>query len=88
MAPRKLWSYDHFKRIATVYHLGRHTCTTQLDTKTRNEKIKLAVADRNLRGPAKQVGIEQISQFVEEGTSKVLRWKRKIGLTDAQQKDN
>ena len=64
---KKLIEYDNLRMVATVYHLGEHTCWTKLDNSRRNSLLKKKIGQRQLSGPAKQVGINEISRLIDLG---------------------
>ena len=64
----KLVKYDEILGVATVYHIGDHKCSLQLDINKRNLLIKKRIQERNLLGPAKQLSIQEIAKFIEAGS--------------------
>ena len=64
---KKLVEYDNLRMVATVYHLGEHTCWAKLDNSHRNTLLKKKIGQRQLTGPAKQVGISEISRLIDLG---------------------
>ena len=64
---KKLVEYDPLKQEATVYHIGKHSCWPKPDNKKRYNALRKKISEKNLRGPAKQVGLEQISKYIEDG---------------------
>ena len=64
---KKLVEYDNLQKIATVYHLGEHTCWMCRDNRDRNDMLKKKIEEKKLSGPAKQVGINEISRLIDDG---------------------
>ena len=64
---KKLVEFDSLRMIATVYHLGEHTCWAKLDNTHRNKLLRKKIGERQLSGPAKQVGISEISRLIDLG---------------------
>ena len=64
---KKLVEYDNLHKIATVYHLGEHTCWMHIDNRDRNDMLRRKIEEKKLSGPAKQVGINEISHLIDDG---------------------
>ena len=64
---RKLIEYDHKTHLATVYHLGNHTCSLQLDQIKRNQVLMKRLQEKNPTGSAKEVGLHEIGLLIESG---------------------
>ena len=56
---RKLIEYDYDTQLASVYHLGNHTCSLQLDTMKCNQ-VLMKRLQKNPTGSAKEVGLRKI----------------------------
>ena len=64
---RKLIEYDYETHLATVYHLGNHTCSLQLDQIKRNQVMMKRLQEKNPTGSAKEVGSHEIGLMIELG---------------------
>ena len=62
----KLIEYDYHTQLATVYHLGNHTCSLQLDQIKRNQ-ILMKRLQKNPTGSAKEVSLREIGLLIESG---------------------
>ena len=63
----KLIEYDYHMQLATVYHLGNHTCSLQLDQIKRNQILMKRLQEKNPTGSAKEVGLHEIGLLIESG---------------------
>ena len=64
---KKLVEYDPLSKEATVYHIGQHTCWPKVNRERRTRELRKKIQEKNLRGPAKQVGINEIIRQIDEG---------------------
>ena len=64
---RKLIEYDYKTHLATVYHLGNHTCSLQLDQIKHNQVMMKRLQEKNPTGSAKEVGLREIGLLIESG---------------------
>ena len=64
---RKLIEYDYHTQLATVYHLGNHTCSLQLDQMKRNQILMKRLQEKNPTGSAKEVSLREIGLHIESG---------------------
>ena len=64
---RKLIEYDYNTHFATIYHLGNHTCSLQLDQMKRNQVLMKRLQEKNPTGSAKEVGLREIGLLIESG---------------------
>ena len=64
---KKMIEYDTELQEATVYHIGRHSCWPKVTNQTRTKEIRNKIANKNLRGSAKDVCISQITELIEAG---------------------
>ena len=64
---RKLIEYDYKTHFATVYHLGNHTCSLQLDQIKRYQILMKRLQEKNPTGSAKEVGLREIGLLIELG---------------------
>ena len=60
---RKLIEYDYHTQLATVYHLGNHTCSLQLDQMKRNQILMKRLQEKNPTGSAKEVSLREIGEM-------------------------
>ena len=60
---KKLVEFDYTTEMATVYHLGNHQCWLQVAKTYR----KLRDEDISGNGSAKQIGVEHVMQFIDNG---------------------
>ena len=63
----KLIEYDYDTQLASVYHLGNHTCSLQLDTMKRNQVLMKRLQEKNPTGSAKEVGLCKMGLLIESG---------------------
>ena len=63
----KLIEYDYNTYFATVYHLGNHTCSLQLDQIKHNQVLMKRLQEKNPTGSAKEVGLREIGLLIESG---------------------
>ena len=63
----KLIEYDYKTHHATVYHLGNHTCSSQLDQIKHNQVMMKRLQEKNPIGSAKEVGLCEIGLLIELG---------------------
>ena len=63
----KLIEYDCETHFATVYHLGNHTCSLQLDQIKHNQVLMKSLQEKNPTGSAKEVGLCEIGLLIELG---------------------
>ena len=63
----KLIEYDYHMQLATVYHLGNHTCSLQLDQIKCNQILMKRLQEKNPTGSAKEVGLREIGLLIESG---------------------
>ena len=63
----KLIENDYHTQLATVYHLGNHTCSLQLDQIERNQVLMKRLQEKNPTGSAKEVGLHEIGLLIESG---------------------
>ena len=63
----KLIEYDYDTQLASVYHLGNHTCSLQLDQIKRNQVLMKRLQEKNPTGSAKEVGLREIGLLIESG---------------------
>ena len=63
----KLIEYDYETQLATVYHLGNHTCSLQLDQNKHNQILKKRLQETNPTGSAKEVSLHEIGLLIESG---------------------
>ena len=63
----KLIEYDNKTQPATVYHLGNHTCSLQLDQIKHNQVMMKRLQEKNPTGSAKEVGLCEIGLLIELG---------------------
>ena len=64
---RKLIEYDYDTQLASVYHLGNHTCSLQLDQIKRNQVLMKRLQEKNPTGSAKEVSLCEIGLLIESG---------------------
>ena len=65
--------FNDATNIVTVYHIGHHKCSLQVDTQCRNSLIKSRIQDRQLTGPAKEVSLLEIVWFIEKGKMEMAK---------------
>ena len=53
--------------MATVYHLGDHRCSLQVDHAKRSRILKKRLEERNPTGSAKEVGLREVGLLIESG---------------------
>ena len=53
--------------MATVYHLGDHRCSLQVDHAKRSWILKKRLEERNPTGSAKEVGLREVGLLIESG---------------------
>ena len=53
--------------MATVYHLGHHRCSLQVDHAKRSRILKKRLEERNPTGSAKEVGLREVGLLIESG---------------------
>ena len=53
--------------MATVYHLGDHHCSLQVDHAKRSRILKKRLEERNPTGSAKEVGLREVGLLIESG---------------------
>ena len=63
----KLIEYDYETHLATVYHLGNHTCSLQLDQNKHNQILMKRLQETNPTGSTKEVGLHEIGLLIESG---------------------
>ena len=63
----KLIEFDYETHFATVYHLGNHTCSLQLDQIKHNQVLMKRLQEKNPTGSAKEVGLCEIGLLIESG---------------------
>ena len=73
---RKLVVYLPAQKIASVFHLGKHTCTMKLDTEAKKAGIKRE-ATITKTGSAKWVAIQEIENLIGE-------WQMEAAESEAQ----
>ena len=59
--------YDYEDEIVTVYRLGEHTCTIQLDHTKRNSIVRQRLKDKRITGKAKDIGLHEVGVLIESG---------------------
>ena len=64
---RKVIEYDYGTHMATVYHLGDHRCSLQVDHAKRSRILKKRLEERNPTGSAKEVGLREVGLLIESG---------------------
>ena len=64
---RKVIEYDYGTHMATVYHLGDHRCSLQVDHAKRSRILKKPLEERNPTGSAKEVGLREVGLLIESG---------------------
>ena len=64
---KKFVEYDPLSKEATVYHIGQHTCWLKVNREHRTCELCKKIQEKNLRGPAKQVGINEIIHQIDKG---------------------
>ena len=65
---KKMVQYDKTTNIATVYHLGFHSCRhLQINQRATQEYWTHTMASNFTSGPAKAIGIHKISRLIDEG---------------------
>ena len=63
----KLIEYDYHTQLATVYHLGNHTYSLQLDQIKCYQILMKRLQEKNPTGSAKEVGLHEIGLLIESG---------------------
>ena len=63
----KLIEFDYETHFATVYYLGNHTCSLQLDQIKHNQVLMKRLQEKNPTGSAKEVGLREIGLLIESG---------------------
>ena len=64
---RKLIEFDYVTEVATVYHLGYHSCSVQVDIAKRNLLLKRRLQETKTTGSAKEIGLHEVSSLIESG---------------------
>ena len=64
---RKVIEYDYGTHMATVYHLGDHRCSLQVDHAKCSRILKKRLEERNPTGSAKEVGLREVALLIESG---------------------
>ena len=64
---KKLVEYDPLSKETTVYHIGHHTCWPKVNRERRTCELRKKIQEKNLRGPAKQVGINEMICQIDKG---------------------
>ena len=63
----KVIEYDYGTHMATVYYLGDHRCSLQVDHAKCSQILKKCLEDRNPTGSAKEVGLREVGLLIESG---------------------
>ena len=79
--PAKLIEDDYDTQLASVYNLGNHTCSLQLDMMKCNQVLMKRLQEKNPTGSAKEVGLREIGLLMNRGRWILLLMKLKTGLT-------
>ena len=71
---RKLVEYNPATNIATVYHIGKHSCFMKIDTRGKKEEIRKCFDMYSSQNSvpistcsSKQLGIKNVKKLIDEG---------------------